>query len=79
MPFSHLSSLQPLRSALTHPLSHIPFSQTARHLLLPAPPPQGHQWSLQARLSRCPKRWMSLLQEVWSRLSCLASDSPRRE
>lgn len=72
MPFSHLMSLQPLHSALTHPLSCIPFFQTARHLPLPAPPPQGHQWSLQAWLSRCPKGWMSLLQEVWSRLSCLA-------
>lgn len=57
MPYSHLPSLQHLPFAPIHPLSCILFSQTAKHLQLPAPPSQIHQWSLQAQLSTCPKRW----------------------
>lgn len=51
------SSLQHLSCALTHSLSCIPFSQTAKPLQLPAPPSLPHQWPLQAQLSRNPKRW----------------------
>lgn len=60
MPLSHLSSLQHLPCALTHPSSWIPFSQTAKHLRLLAPPSLLHQWSPQAQLSRSPKRWRAV-------------------
>lgn len=76
-PICRLCSLFTLPQPIPCPASPSPKLQgTCRFQLLH---PRGHQWSLQAWLSRCPKRWMSLLQEVWSRLSCLASDSPRRE
>lgn len=37
------------------PLVLHPFSQTAKHLRLPAPPSLLHQWSPQAQLSKSPR------------------------
>lgn len=51
-PLSHLSSLQHLPCALTHP-----WSQSAKHPQRLAPPSPLHQPSLQTQLSRSPKKW----------------------